>query len=211
MRSPGQKGGLTKFLSSRIRSGMKTVFIALSLFVFTLSAQAVNRPARAANEVRQTKLICKTGSERRPASQPLKLYFNYNLPLQFEPEDPTVPLGRQVVVLAGRPVMQLFFEKASEAAGENGENLQPMQCAFAKRAVRRNEPTQVQILLPQGQPNWLTQTIGQRPGPAQLSFERATITPAGDWSLASQFEKVFSVELDDTRTFVTSQLPKVLH
>lgn len=187
---------------------------ALSLLIlsFTLVSQAIAAPRvlRAPGEQRQTKLICKTGSERRAATQPLRLYFNYNLPMQFEPEDPTMPFGRQVMVLAGRPMMQLFFEKAPGPAGENGENLQPMQCAFPKRAIQANEPAQAQILLPQAQPHWLTQTIGQRPGPAQLSFERATVAPAGDWAFASQFEKVFALELDDTRTFVTSQLPKVL-
>ncbi|MGZ3693101.1 MAG: hypothetical protein ACXWQO_02700 [Bdellovibrionota bacterium] len=193
---------------------MKTAILVLSLALTTsaASALAATHAARAnPNDVKQTKLICKTGSERRPANQPLRLYFNYNMPLVFEPEDPTVPYGRQVVVLAGKPVMQLFFERSSEPAGENGENLQPMQCAFAKRGLRNSEPNQVQILLGQSQPHWLTQTIGQRPGPAQLSFERASIAPAGDWSIASQFEKVFSIELDDTRTFVTGQLPKAIH
>lgn len=185
--------------------------ILIAAFVFSalpaLAAPVVLR----ASEPKQTKLICKTGAERRPANQPLRLYFNYNLPFQFESEDPTVSYGRQVVVLGGRPVVQLFFEKANEAAGENGENLQPMQCAFAKRAVRLNEPSQVQILLPQGQTHWLTQSVGQRPGPAALSFERATFAPAGDWAFASQFEKVFTIELDNTRTFVTGQVPKAQH
>ena len=43
-----------------------------------------------------------------------------------------------------------------------------------------------------------------------MSFERAVMAPAGDWSFASQYEKVFSIELDDTRSFVTSHLPKVI-
>jgi hypothetical protein len=188
---------------------MKISFFLLAL-ALSLPAQSAPR-TRAATDLKQTKLICKTGPERRAAHQPLRLYLNYNLPLQFEPEDPTLPFGRQTMVLAGRPVMQLFFEKAPGAAGENGENLQPMQCAFAKRPIRANEPNQAQIIMSPAQPHWLTQTIGQRPGPAQLSFARATIAPAGDWSFASQFEKVFSLELDDASTFVTSQLPKVIH
>ena len=188
---------------------MKHLWIAL-LVAGTVNAFAAERAPRV-NLSRQTKLICKTGSERRPANQPLKLYLSYNLPFQFEPEDPTVPFGRQVLVMAGRPVVRLNFEKAPEAAGENGENLQPMQCAFAKRALGAQEPSQAQILLPQGQVSWLTQALGQRPGVAQLNFERAVVAPAGDWAFASQFEKVFTVELDNPRNFVTSQLPKALH
>lgn len=181
-------------------------------FAATVPAPAERAPLLPGNQpVKQTKLICKTGSDHRRADQPLKLYFSYHLPFQFEPEDPTMPYGRQVVVLAGRPVVQLFFSPARGGAGENGERLEPMQCAFAKRGLRAGEPSQVRILLPQGQVSWLTQSIGQRPGPAPLSFERAVVAPAGDWAFAGQPEKVFTIELDDTKTFVTSQLPKALN
>jgi hypothetical protein len=156
------------------------------------------------------RLFCKTGSENRAANQPLKLYFQYHLPMLFEAEDPTLPFGRQELVASGRPLMQLFFEKSYVPAGENGERLAPMTCAFAKRVVSASEPSQVQIFLPngQGQVHWLTQSVGQRPGPKQLSFERAVMAPAGDWAFASQFERVFSIELDDMKTFVTTQLPR---
>lgn len=189
---------------------MKTLLVISGILFSLIATAATPPPGRRAAEAPQTKLICKTGAESRNPAQPLRLYFNYNVPFQFEPEDPTVPFGRQVVVLAGKPVMQLFFEKSNGAAGENGEYLQPMQCGFAKRAMHSNEPSQVQIILSPAKPHWLSQTIGQRPGPAQLSFERAVMAPAGDWSFASQYEKVFSIELDDTHSFVTSQLPKVI-
>lgn len=166
------------------------------------SAKAINQKA--------TRLLCRTGSENRPASQALKLHFQYHLPVMFEAEDPTVPFGRQVMVLSGRPLVQLNFEKSPEAAGENGEKLAPMTCAFAKRVVAPSEPSQVQIFLPAGQVHWLSQSLGQRPGPKQLSFERAVVAPAGDWAFTSQFEKVFAVELEDTKTFVTTTVPKAL-
>lgn len=172
-----------------------------------LANAATVKPSVAANPRR---LLCKTGSESRSANQPLRLYFQYHLPVLFEPEDPTVPYGRQVLVASSRPLVQLHFEKSYVPAGDNGEKLAPMTCAFAKRVVSQNEPSQVQIFLPTGQTHWLTQTIGQRPGPKQLSFERAVVAPAGDWAFASQFEKVFVVELDDLKTFVTTQAPKAL-
>jgi hypothetical protein len=164
------------------------------------SAKAITQKA--------TRLFCKTGAENRSANTPLKLHFQYHLPVMFEPEDPTLPFGRQVMVLSGRPLVQLNFEKSPEPAGENGEKLAPMTCAFAKRVVAPSEPAQVQIFLPTGQVHWLSQSIGQRTGPKQLSFERAVVAPAGDWAFASQFEKVFSVELEDTKNFVTTQLPR---
>lgn len=154
------------------------------------------------------RLICKTGPESRPANQPLELYFQYHLPVVIEPEDPTVPYGRQTMVLQGRPMMQLNFRKSAEPAGDSGEKLEPMTCAFANRRVSAMEPSHVQIFMPAGQTHWITEAIGQRPGPRQLSFERAIITPAGDWAFASQFEKVFYVDIDDMKTFVTTQLPK---
>ena len=156
------------------------------------------------------RLFCRTGAENRAANQPLELFFQYDLPLVFEAEDPTVPFGRQALVLQGRPLIQLQFRKAAEPAGESGEKLEPMTCAFARRALAGNEPNKVQIFLPTGQTHWLTQGIGQRPGPKQLSFERAVISPAGDWAFAFQFDKIFTVELDDMKTFVTTQMPKAL-
>lgn len=177
------------------------LFLALPLPAMAGSA----KPPFKAN-----RLFCRTGAESRPANQPLELFFQYDMPVVFEAEDPTVPYGRQVLVLQGRPLMQLQFRKAAEPAGENGEKLEPMTCAFAKRTVAANEPAKVQIFMPAGQTHWLTQGIGQRPGPKQLSFERAVITPAGDWSFAFQFDKVFAVELDDMKTFVTTQMPKPL-
>ncbi len=181
---------------------MKLLFL-LALAPLVVFAQ--EKP-KSHHKASQTKIICKTGPEKRTPGQPLRLYFNYNLPMVFEAEDPTVPYGRQMLLLAGRPVMQLFFEKAPGAAGENGELLQPMQCAFARRAVKAGEPSQVQILLPSTQVHWLSQTIGQRvQGP---TVDRAALTPAGDWSFASQFERVFSVEIEDMKNFVTTQMPK---
>jgi hypothetical protein len=156
------------------------------------------------------RLFCKTGAENRAATQPLELYFQYNLPVVFEAEDPTVPFGRQTMVLQGRPLMQLNFRKSAEAAGDGGEKLEPMTCAFAHRKVSASEPSHVQIFMPMGQTHWLTEAVGQRPGPKQLSFERAIMTPAGDWSFASQFERIFYVDLEDMKTFVTTQLPHPL-
>lgn len=165
------------------------------------------KPSVAANPRR---LLCRTGAENRAANQPLKLYFQYHLPVLFEAEDPTMPFGRQVMVAAGRPLMQMFFEKSDGPAGDNGEKLAPMTCAFARRVVGPSEPSQVQIFLPSGQVHWLSQSVGQRPGPKQLSFERAVFAPAGDWAFASQHEKVFAIELEDLKTFVTTQAPKAL-
>jgi hypothetical protein len=164
------------------------------------------RPASEANKG-QIKLICKTGSDKRAPGQPLKLFFQYNLPFQFEPEDPTVPFGRQTFVLAGRPVVQLYFEKSPNGAGERGENLAPMQCAFANRALGPKDPNQVQILIPAGEVAWLSQTLGQKPGGGQ---ERALVAPASDWSFAYQYDKVFTLELENTKDFVTTQKPKAL-
>lgn len=189
---------------------------ALSLILAAFSTASLAAPPAVIPSGNKTaaakpgRLLCKTGAENRPASQPLKLFFQYHMPMMFEPEDPTVPFGRQVMVLSGRPLVQMYFEKSPEAAGENGEKLAPMTCAFAKRAVSASEPSQVQVFLASGQVQWLTQSLGQRPGPKQLSFERAVLAPAGDWAFASQFEKVFAVELDDPKTFVTTQMPKAL-
>lgn len=142
------------------------------------------------------RLICKTGIEKKGVN---KLYFTYNLPFVHEPEDPTMPYGRQTLLLAGRPVVQLFFERAPLPAGENGEQLQPNQCAFAKRAVRGNEPAQVQILLSPGQVHWISQPIGPK--------IPAVLTPPGDWSFLQEPERVFWLNLDDPKNFITSQLP----
>jgi hypothetical protein len=128
-----------------------------------------------------------------------KLYFTYNVPFVHEPEDPTMPYGRQTMLLAGRPVVQLFFERSPLPAGDNGEQLQPAQCAFAKRAVRANEPSQVQILLVPGQVHWISQPIGLK--------APAVLTPPGDWSFLQEPERVFWVNLDDPKNFVTSQMP----
>ena len=182
------------------------------LFLATFSqAMAADRPAaRANNPAKTNRLICKTGSENRSSNQQLELYFQYYLPILFEAEDPTVPFGRQVMVLTARPLVQMHFRKSAEAAGENGEKLEPMTCAFAKRPLNAGEPNHAQIYLPAGQAHWLSQAIGQRPGPKQLSFERAVIAPVGDWSFASQFDKVFALEIDDMKSFTTTQLPKAL-
>jgi hypothetical protein len=181
-----------------------------SVTLFALSALPAFAAPPAKLVFKPNRLFCRTGAENRASSQPLELFFQYDMPVVFEAEDPTVPYGRQALVLQGRPLMQLQFRKASEPAGDNGEKLEPMTCAFAKRSVVANEPSKVQIFLPSGQTHWLTQGIGQRPGPKQLSFERAVIAPAGDWSFAFQFDKVFTVELDDMKTFVTTQMPKAL-
>lgn len=185
-------------------------FALLAFTLFTLTSafaadRPILRPAGKAN-----RLLCKTGSEARTANQPLELYFQYYLPILFEAEDPTVPFGRQVMVLTARPLVQMHFKKAAEPAGENGEKLEPMTCAFAKRVVSPREPNHAQFYLPAGQPHWLSQSVGQRPGPKQLSMERAVIAPVGDWAFASQFERVFAVELDDMKSFTTTQLPKAL-
>ena len=191
----------------RILSSL-VVMISLVLAANSGMAAGERKEPREANKA--NRLYCKTGPENRSPTQPLRLYFQYHLPVVFEPEDPTVPFGRQLVALTGRPVVQLNFERSSEPAGENGEKLDPMTCAFAKRVVSATEPNHVQILLAPGQVHWLTQSLGQRPGPRQLSFERAVVSPAGDWAFASQFEKVFTVDLDDAKTFVTTQMPKAL-
>lgn len=182
---------------------MKTALFFVLALSLTATTQAA--PERPKAKPSANRLLCKTGPEKRAPGQALRLYFNYNLPFIFEPEDPTLPFGRQVMLLAGRPVVQMFFEKASGPAGVNGELLQPMQCAFAHRALRSNEPSQVQILLghqPQ-QVSWLSQPIGQRAG-----VDRANLTPPGDWTFASLPEQVFAVELEDTKTFVSSQIPR---
>jgi hypothetical protein len=183
-------------------------FFLIMLALSGALAQAAGKDHRDFNKA--NRLYCKTGPENRALNQPLRLYFQYDLPISFEAEDPTQPYGRQLVSLSSRPIVQLTFDKASEPAGDNGEKLEPMTCAFAKRVVGPTEPNHVQILMPTGQVHWLTQSIGQRPGPRQLSMERAVMTPAGDWAFASQFEKVFVVDLDDAKTFVTTQLPKAL-
>jgi len=85
-----------------------------------------------------------------------------------------------------------------------------MTCAFAHRALGAADPSRVQIVMPAGQVNWLSQGVGQRPGPKELSFDRMVVQPEATGPFASQFEKVFSVDLDDAKTFVTTQMPKVL-
>jgi hypothetical protein len=181
-------------------------FSALAiLLLFPLALSAAERP-KVQKGPPQNRLFCKTGPEKRAAGQPLKLYLNYNLPFVFEAEDPTVPFGRQMLLLAGRPTVQLFFEKAGSSAGDSGENLQPMQCAFARRVVRSNEPGQVQILLPPNQLNWISQSLGQRAG----AMEKAVLTPGGDWSFAYQFEQVFYVDIEEPKGFITTQLPRQL-
>jgi hypothetical protein len=186
---------------------MRFLLSVLAIFASLSTAMAAPAPKAAA---KANRLFCRTGLESRPNSQSLDLNFQYLMPVMYEPEDPTMPFGRQVVVLSGRPLVQLNYRRASEAAGENGEKLEPMTCAFAKRTVAPHEPNHVQIFLPTGQTHWLGQAIGQRPGPKQLSFERAIMNPAGDWSFASLFNQVFFVDLDDTKNFVTTQLPKAL-
>ncbi len=151
----------------------------------------------------QNRLICRTSADKKLTNQ--KMYFHYNIPLLFEPEDPTVPYGRQTVALAGKPVVQLYFDRAPLPAGEKGENLQPMQCAFVKRAVKTNEPAQVQILVAGTQITWLSQPLGQKVG-----SEKPTMIPAGDWTFAYKQDQLFYVDLEDTKNFVTSQSPKEL-
>lgn len=186
------------------------MLLALSTLTFAAPPTVLPTGAATKGAAKPGRLLCKTGSENRPATQTLKLYFQYHVPMMFEPEDPTVPFGRQVMVLSGRPLVQIHFEKSPESAGENGEKLAPMTCAFAKRALTPSEPSQVQIFLASGQVHWLSQNLGQRPGPKQLSFERSVVSPPGDWAFASQFEKVFAVEIEDQKTFVTTQAPKAL-
>jgi hypothetical protein len=172
-------------------------FMAVALVVMT-TGNLWAAPAPKA-KVSAHRLLCKTGAEKQASGQGPKLYFNYNVPFVHEPEDPTMPYGRQVMLLAGRPIVQFFFERSPLPAGEHGEQLQPMQCAFAKRAIRANEPTQVQILLQPGQVHWISQPIGvKRP---------ALLTPPGDWSFLNEPERVFSLNLDDPKNFITSQLP----
>lgn len=193
------------------------VLAGIGVFFLAASAGAEDRlPARVGGKAGsasgsmsggQTKLICKTAGDKRAPGQALKLYFRYNLPLVYEPEDPTMPFGRQILLLAGRPAVQLFFEKSAGPAGESGELLQPMQCAFARRALRAGEPSQAQILQPLNQVTWLSQPLGQRP---PNRAEQVTATPTGDWAFASQYEQVFTLELDDGKNFVTAQQPKPL-
>jgi hypothetical protein len=187
---------------------MKASALVLAALFLTPSVHAEPRPAaRPKAEPARVRLLCKTGPEKRAPGQPLKLFFQYNLPFQFEPEDPTIPYGRQTFVLAGRPVVQLYFEKSAVAAGERGEDLAPMTCAYAKRPLGRAEPTQVQILIPVGEKAWISQSLGQKPGYGQ---ERVTIAPGSDWGFASQYEKVFAIDLDDAKDFVTAQRPRPL-
>lgn len=167
------------------------------LAILLLSAYSWAAPAPKAKPS-PNRLICKTGPEKRMNT---KLYFTYNVPFVHEPEDPTVPYGRQTMLLAGRPIVQLFFERSALAAGENGEHLQPMQCAFAKRAIRAGEPAQVQILLPPGQVHWISQSLGAK--------APAVLTPPGDWSFLQESERVFWLNLDDPKNFVTSQVPNL--
>ena len=183
---------------------------ALSVLISSSAFAAPDRVVLPKGTAKPNRLFCKTGSENRPSQQSLELFFQYHLPVVFEPEDPTVPFGRQVMVLQGRPLVELRFKKSAEPAGESGEKLEPMTCAFARRVVAANEPSHLQIFLPAGQTHWLSQSLGQRTGPKQLSFDRAVFAPAGDWSFASQFEKVFSVEVEDLKSFVTTQLPKAI-
>ena len=156
---------------------------------------------------RKTRLICKTGSENRAPGQPLKLSFQYNIPLQFEPEDPTQPDARQTVTFAGRPRVQLSFEKSPVAAGEKGENLAPMQCAFAKRPVSAREPAKVQILVQAGELLWLSQAMGQSSAGGQ---DRTLLTPGPEWNFTYQYDKVFALDLDDAEEFITGQKPRLL-
>lgn len=170
--------------------------IALALVAVFLAGNSWAAPGPKAKPA-ANRLICKTGPEKR-ATNP-KLYFTYNVPFVHEPEDPTLPYGRQTMLLAGRPIVQLFFERSPLPAGENGEQLQPMQCAFAKRAVRNNEPGQVQILMQPGQVHWISQPIGMKTS--------ALLTPPGDWSFLQEPERVFWLNLDDPKNFITTQMP----
>ncbi len=177
--------------------------IGLLLLTLSLTSFAANpsEKGKKMGVAPQNRLLCRTTLDKKLTNQ--KMYFRYNLPLQFEPEDPTVPYGRQAVVLAAKPVVQFYFERAALPAGERGENLQPMQCAFAKRAVRANEPNQVQILVSGNQITWMSQPLGQKVG-----AEKPTMIPAGDWTFAYKQDQLFFVDLDDTKAFVTTQMPK---
>lgn len=176
---------------------MRAMILVIVSFLSTAAFAAPKAKVSPSN-----RLICKTG-EKLSAGQGPKLYFTYNVPFMNEPEDPTMPMGRQVLLLAGRPVVQLLFERAPVAAGENGEQLQPSQCAFAKRAIKNGEPDRVQILLAPGQVGWISQPIGMRNPP------RTLLTPPGDWAFASEPERIFTLDIDDTKNFVTSDLPVV--
>lgn len=187
---------------------MRYLFLLLSI---SASAAAPGQiiPNPLPPPLKSNRLYCRTGAELRPPGQPLELFLQYFLPVVFEPEDPTVPYSRQAMSLSGRPVVQLHFKKSAEPAGENGEKLEPMTCAFAKRIVSSSEPRMVQIYMPAGQIQWLSQGIGQRPEPKTTSQqERLRLAPAGDWAFASQFDKVFYVDLDDAKRFITTQLPR---
>jgi len=96
---------------------------SLTIFLLAVSLTPLARAADEPGQFRQ-RLLCKTGTESRASSQPLKLFFQYNFPILVEPEDPTLAYGRQTMVLTGRPLMLLFFEKSPEAAGEHGEHLE---------------------------------------------------------------------------------------
>lgn len=178
------------------------LFVILALSPFSALANPLEKGKKVTASP-QNRLICRTSTDKKLANQ--KMYFHYNLPLLFEPEDPTVPFGRQAVVLAGKPVVQLYFERAPLPAGEKGENLQPMQCAFVKRAVKANEPAQVQILVAGNQITWMSQPLGHKVG-----SEKPTMIPAGDWTFAYKQDQLFAVDLEDTKNFITSQIPKEL-
>lgn len=178
------------------------LWIALILAPLAASANPLEKGKKLSTPP-QNRLICRTSADKKLANQ--KMYFHYNLPLLFEPEDPTVPFGRQAVVLAGKPVVQFYFERAPLPAGDKGENLQPMQCAFAKRAVKPNEPAQVQILVAGNQITWMSQPLGQKVG-----SEKPTMIPSGDWTFAYKQDQLFYVDLEDTKNFVTSLVPKEL-
>jgi hypothetical protein len=170
------------------------VFMNLFLVVLLSSGLSWAAPMPKAKPL-ANRLICKTAADKKSP----KLYFTYNVPFLHEPEDPTMPYGRQTMVLAGRPIVQLFFDRSPQAAGENGEQLQPGQCAFAKRALRGGEPSQVQILLPPGQVQWISQPIGMK--------NPAVLTPPGDWTFLQEPERVFWLNLDDPKNFITSHMP----
>jgi hypothetical protein len=182
---------------------MKNLLLLGMLFSLITVAAPLEKSKKSPTGAMSNRLLCKTSAEKKASYQ--KMHFHYNLPLQFEPEDPTMPFGRQNVILGGRPVVQFYFEKAASAAGGRGENLLPMQCAFARRTVKANEPNQVQILISGNQITWMSQPLGQR-----IGSEKPTIVPTGDWSFAYKSEQVFSVEIDDLKTFVTAQMPKEL-
>jgi hypothetical protein len=182
---------------------MKSLIVLGICFSLISVAAPLEKSKKASSAPLSLRLICKTPAEKK--SSPQKMHFHYNLPLQFEPEDPTMPFGRQNVILGGRPVVQFYFEKSNSPAGERGENLLPMQCAFARRTVKANEPNQVQILISGNQITWMSQPLGQK-----IGSEKPTLIPTADWSFAYKSEQVFSVELDDLKTFVSTQMPKEL-